>query len=330
MLNAQFRRTARLAVVVCTAAGSLLPVPGHAQSEWPSRPLKIIVPFAPGGSNDNIARMLGSKLAVRLGQPVIIENKGGAGGTIGTDFVAKAPADGYTLLLASTSLTTNAAIGKKLPYDPVKDLQPIGEIAASPFVIVVTNDLKVNTLRELIELARTKPKTLSYGSAGPGGTNHLGTELFASAAKVQLLHVPYKGISLAFTDLMGGTLQMLLPSLASATQHIQGGKMRGLAVTGAQRSPLAPDLPTAAEVGLPGFELEVWFGLLAPAKLPANITKRLNQEMNAVLAMPDIKDVLAREGATPRPGTPEQFGKLIRTELVRWNQLIKERDIQIE
>jgi len=321
----------RRVLLACAAvAGALLPAPGHAQAAWPSKPIKIVVPFAPGGSNDNIARVLGTKLGARLGQPVIIDNKGGAGGTIGTDAVAKAPADGYTLLLGSTSLTTNAAAGKKLPYDPVKDLQPVGEICASPFAIVVANDLKVNNLREFIDLARAKPKSISYGSAGIGGMNHLSTELFASAAKVQLVHVPYKGISLAFTDLMGGNLQMLVPSLASATQQIQSGKMRGLAVTGAQRSPLAPEIPTAAEAGLPGFRLEVWFGLLAPAKTPPEIVKRLNQELNAILALPDVKELLAREGAHPQPGTPEEFAALIRSDLARWGQLIKERNIQIE
>ena len=176
---------------------------------WPNRPIKLIVPFAPGGSNDIIARVLAEKLARRLGQPVVVDNKGGAGGTIGTDAVAKSPPDGYTLLFASTSIITNAATGKKLPYDPVKDLQPIGEVAAAPFVIVVSNELKVTTLREFIGLARAKPKTINYGSAGTGGMNHLTTELFASTAKIELVHVPYKGIAPAFTDLIGGNLQML-------------------------------------------------------------------------------------------------------------------------
>ena len=273
--------------------------------------------------------MLGTKLGARLGQPFVIENKGGGGGTIGTDAVAKAPADGYTLLFTSTSITTNAASGKKLPYDPLKDLAPVGEVAASPFAIVVANDVKANTLKEFIDLARAKPKSINYGSAGVGGMNHLATELFASAAKVQLTHVPYKGISLAFTDLMGGNLQLLLPSLAAATQQIKAGKMRGLAVTGAQRSPLAPDIPTVSEAGLPGFQLEVWFGLMVPAGTPPAVIKRLNEELNAVLAMQDVKDLLAREGASPRPGTPQAFAALIKSEMARWDRLVKEQNIQI-
>ncbi len=233
-------------IAVFSAAVLLSPGAAFAQAAWPSAPIKLIVPFAPGGSNDVIARVLADKLGARLGQTVVIENKGGAGGTIGTDFVAKAPADGYTLLFASTSITTNAASGKKLPYDPVKDLDPIGLVAAGPFAIVVANESKTTTLREFIDAARAKPGTISYGTAGVGGLNHLGTELFASAAKIQLVHVPYKGIGPAFNDLLGGTLQMLLPSMASVTPHIKGGKMRGLAVTSAQRSPTLPDLPTAS------------------------------------------------------------------------------------
>ena len=251
-------RRSMLAAILITGAIALLPAHVCAQTPWPNRPIKLIVPFAPGGSNDIIGRMLAEKLAARLGQPVVVENKGGAGGTIGTDAVAKAAPDGYTLLFASTSIITNAAAGKNLPYDPVKDLQPIGEVGAAPFVIVVSNDLKVTTLREFIALARAKPKSINYGSAGTGGMNHLTTELFASTAKIELVHVPYKGIAHALTDLIGGNLQMIVPTVSSATQYIHSGKMRGLAVTSAQRSPLAPELPTAAEAGLPGFEPEVW------------------------------------------------------------------------
>ena len=322
-------RLALWALLVATAVFSL---PAHvsAQAAWPSRPIKMIVPFAPGGSNDIIARVLADTLSARLGQPVIVENKGGAGGTIGTDFVAKSPPDGHTVLFVSTSIATNAASGKQLPYDLLKDLQPIGEVAAGAFVVVVSNDLKVKTLREFIDLARAKPGSISYGSAGIGGINHLGTELLASEAKIQLVHVPYKGIGPAFTDIMGGNLQMALPTIASAAQHIHAGKMRGLAVTGAQRSPLAPELPTAAESALPGFHLEVWWGIVGPARLPAPVLKRLNEELNAVLALPEVRDVLAREGAEPRPSTPEQFGKLIGSDLARWSKLIKDAHIKVE
>jgi len=312
------------------AMAALVPAIAGAQAAWPTRPIRLVVPFAPGGSNDIIARVLGDKLGARLGQPVIVENKPGAGGTIGTDFVAKSPPDGYTLLFVSTSFTTNAASGKTLPYDLLKDLQPIGQVAAGAFAVVVGNEVPAKTLKEFIELARAKPNEVSYGTAGVGGINHLGTELFASAAKIQLVHVPYKGIGPAFTDLMGGRLQMALPTIASVTAYLQSGKMRGLAVTSAQRSPLAPDLPTVSEAGVPGFELEVWWGIVAPAKMPPALVKRINEELNAVLAAPEVSAVLAKEGATPRPGTPEEFGKLIASDLTRWSKLIKDAKIQVE
>jgi len=323
-------RAALFAAAIVAAAAACLPLEASAQAAWPAHAIKLIVPFAPGGSNDIISRVLASKLGVRLGQSMVVENKPGAGGTIGTDFVAKSPPDGYTLLFVSTSVTTNAASGKTLPYDLLKDLQPIGEVAAGPFVVVVSNDFKATTLREFIDIARAQPNTISYGTAGVGGINHLGTELLASDAKIQLVHVPYKGIGPAFTDLMGGRLQMSLPSLASVTQYIHSGKMRGLAVTGAERSPLAPELPTVSEAGVPGFQLEVWWGLMGPAKMPPAVLKRLNDELNAVLALPEMQEVLAREGATPRPGTPEAFGKLISADLTRWTKLIKDAHIQVE
>ncbi len=312
-------------------AATLATLPAaQAQGTWPAAPIKIVVPFVPGGSNDILSRVLAQKLGARLGQSVIIDNRGGAGGTIGTDFVAKSKPDGYTLLFVSTSITTNAASGKKLPYDLARDLQPIGVLGAGPFVIVVSNALQVKTLKEFIALAKAKPGSINYGTAGVGGINHLGTELFASAAGIQLTHVPYKGIGPAFTDLMAGTLQMSLPTLSSVAAHIHEGKMRGLAITGAQRSQLAPELPTVAEAGVPGFKLEVWWGVLGPARMPPEVLKRLNEELNAVLGQPEVKDSLAREGATPQPGTPEEFGKLIRAEVVRWSALIREKGIVVQ
>lgn len=318
-----------LATIATLATLAALPA-AQAQGNWPAAPIKIIVPFVPGGSNDILSRVLAQKLGTRLGQTVFVENRGGAGGTIGTDFVAKAQPDGYTLLFASTSITTNAASGKKLPYDLVKDLDPIGVLGAGPFVVVVSNALKVNNLKEFIALAKAKPGSINYGTAGIGGINHLGTELLASAAGIQLTHVPYKGIGPVFTDLIGGTLQMSLPTLSSVAGHIHEGKMRGLAITGSQRSQLAPELPTVAEAGLPGFKLEVWWGVLGPAHMPPAVLKRLNEELNAVLVQPEVKESLAREGATPQPGTPEEFGKLIRSEVVRWGALIKEKGIVVQ
>jgi tripartite-type tricarboxylate transporter receptor subunit TctC len=328
LTNGLTRRTLLLAGAAATAAG-WAPL-ARAQGTWPSRPVKLIVPFAPGGSNDILARVIADKMGARIGQPVVVDNKGGASGTIGTDFVAKAAPDGHTLLFASGSITTNAAAGKKLPYDLVNDLEPIGAVAAGPYVIVVSNNLPVTNLREFIELARAKPRTIDYGSAGTGGMNHLGTELFANAAKLQLVHVPYKGIGPAFSDLMGGNLQMALPSLASVIPHLRGGRMRALAITSEQRSPLAPDLPTVSEAGLPGFKFDVWWGLLGPAKMPASVLKRLNEELNAVLGLPEVRELFAREGAATLPTSPDQFRSMVRSEITRWTQLIKDANIVME
>jgi tripartite-type tricarboxylate transporter receptor subunit TctC len=314
--------------LIAAGAASLLATRGGAAEQWPNRTIRLIVPFTPGASNDILARVLTNGLGARLGQSVIVENKSGAGGTIGTEYVAKSPPDGYTLLFASTSITTNAASRESLPYDPIKDLVPIGELGAGPFVVVVSNQLGVNSLQEFLALARAKPKSINYGSAGVGGINHLGTELFAAAAKIQLVHVPYRGMGPAFNDMMAGNLQMGLPTLASVAPHIHSGTMKGLAVTGTQRSPLAPELPTVAEAGVPDFKIEVWWGLLGPAGLPADIVKRLNSDLNAVLELPDVKQSLDREGAVAHPGTPEEFGKLIVDEFARWKELIRDAHIQ--
>jgi len=318
----------RVATVVCLAA--LWPLQALTQAPWPERPIRMIVPFAAGASTDGVARLLASKLAVRLGQPVVVENRGGAGGSIGTDAVVKAAPDGYTLLFASSTVVTTAASGKKLPYDPVKDLTPIGETGSVPFLIVVPPAVSASSLSELISLARAKPGTFSYGTGGVATITHLGTEMFASAARVQLLHVPYKGVGEALPDLLSGRLQLLLPTMAVGLPQIRAGKVRGLAVTSLQRSPLAPEIPTAAESGLPGFEVEAFWGVLGPVRLPAPIVKRLNDEINAVLAMPDVRESLAREGATARSSTPEAFGEKMKTELVRWTRLIKDAHITAE
>ena len=325
-----FQTSLTLRALIAAAACTLLSLQAGAQTQWPTKPIKLIVPFAPGASNDIISRVLGSKLSARLGQTVIIENKGGAGGTIGTDFVAKSVPDGYTLLFVSTSISTNVASGKKLPYDLMKDLEPISEVAISPLAVVVGNNVKATTLRELIDLARAKPKGINYGTAGIGGINHLGTELLASATKIQLTHVPYKGMGPAFTDLMGGNLQMLVPTVASVIQQIKSGNMRALAVTSRQRSPLAPEIPTVSEAGVPGFQLEVWYGLMGPSNLPKYVVQRMRDELKVVLAMPEVQETLAREGATPQLSTPEEFRSLIQSDITRWARLIKDEGIELE
>ncbi len=326
-------RRALLIAGASLAAAALLPQPARAQAGWPNKPIKMIVPFGPGASTDTVARFVAAKLSARLGQQVVVENKVGAGGIIGTTFVASQPADGYTLLFQSSPymtaplLATNA---RKPSYDPVKDLQAVGMVGAAPFMIVVGNDVKANNLRELIDLAKAKPNGISYGSAGVGTFNHLGGELLALMANIKLLHVPYTGFGPAITDFLGGTTQLLVSSLPSALPHVRSGKMRALAVTGVQRTSLMPELPTMAEAGLPGYNLEAWWGVFAPPGLPAPILKRLNDEMNAILATPEALELLARDGATPRPGSPEDFTNAIRAEVPRWSKVIQDARIVSE
>ena len=325
------RRVRIGASAVCIiAAMALTSVSAGAQSPWPSRPVKLVVPFPPGGGSDVIARVVGARLSVRLGQQVVIENRAGAGGALATEAVAKAPADGYTLLFTTTAMATNAASGKKLPFDLAKDLAPVGQIGATPLVIVAPAISPVKTLRQLIDLARAAPHGINYGSSGVGSMSHIGMELLASEAKVRLLHVPYKGTSLAMTDLISGQLHAVLGTFATTGQLIEGGKLRGLAVTGAQRSTFAPNLPSVTEIGLPGAQIDFWWGLMSPARMPPETLRRLNDELNTVLALSETRESLAREAAVPKPGTPDVFGRLMVFEVARWSKLIKDANIRME
>jgi tripartite-type tricarboxylate transporter receptor subunit TctC len=323
------KRRLILAAAALAAAVAWAPA-AFAQQAWPSKPIRLIIPFAAGGGTDPIARAIATKLSARLGQPFVVENKGGAGGTLGTDAVAKAPADGYTLLFASTSITTNVASGKKLSYDLVKDLEPIGQVGASPLLIAVPASAKATTLRDLLDAARAKPRTVTYGSGGIGAISHLGIELLANEAKVQFVHVPYRGIAPASTDLIGGGLEMLMVSPSSATQIGTSGRIRIVAVTTRERSPFLPGLPTVVEAGVPGFQLEFWWGLLGPAGMPPAVVKRLNEELNAVLALPEIRELLGRESAIPTPGKPQDFSRLIASEIHRWSKLVRDANIRME
>ena len=328
-----FRNQARravLAAAAATAVTALLPLAASAQAAWPNRPIKLIVPYAPGGGSDVIGRAIANKLGVRLGQMVIVENKTGAGGSLAFDAAAKAAPDGYTLLFTTTAFATNAAAGRKLPYDTIKDFVPIGQIGATPLLVVVSKDAPYKTLRDLVDVARAKPGNVNYGSSGMGSMSHLGMEFLASEAKVQLMHIPYKGMAPAFTDLMAGSVQATLATFASAAPLIDGGKLRGLAVTGAKRSPFAPNMPTTTEAGLPGFRIDFWWGMHAPAQVPPAIVKRLNEELNVILAQPDTRELLAREAAVPTPGTPDAFGKLVAQEVALWSKLVKDNNIKTD
>ena len=311
----------RRALLMAGASLAALGAPARAQGAWPHKPIRLIVPFGPGASTDTVARFVAAKLATRLGQPVVVENKVGAGGVIGTTYVAAQPADGYTLLFQSSPYMTAPLLKTPAPYDPTRDLQPVGMVGSGPFMLVIGIDVPATNLRDFIALARSKP--LSYGSAGVGTINHLGGELFNHLAGTKLLHVPYTGLGPAIADFLGGRTQMLVASMPAALPHVRGGRMRALAVTGDERSALLPDLPTAAEAGLPGFLVDSWWGVLGPRGMPGPVVQRLNEELNAILATPEASELLSRDGARPRPGSPDDFARVIGVEVPRWRQLIQ-------
>jgi tripartite-type tricarboxylate transporter receptor subunit TctC len=295
-----------------------------AQAAYPDKPIKLIVPFTAGGPTDAMARMVGEHLASALGQPVIVDNRGGAGGTIATEAAASAAPDGYTLFFATTgTMAINPSLYRNFKVNPAKAFEPIGPVASTQNVLVVTPALKVNSLSELLALARQKPGMLTFGSAGNGSSNHISGELLKSVAKVDLAHVPYKGSAQALTDLLGGQISMMFDTVSNQVQYIASGKVKPLGVTGKARSEALPNVPTIAEAGLPGYEVTIWFGLAAPAKTPADVVATLNRQLEQVMARPDVKARLAALGAEPMTGTPQSFASLIEADGAKWGALVK-------
>ena len=299
--------------------------------DYPTRPVTLIVPFPPGGSTTVMARNVADKLSTTLGQQIVVENRGGAGGTIGTRFVAKAAPDGYTILLSYTATMAIApAMNANAGYDPRKDFVPIGMIGAAPNVLVVHPSLPVKSVAELIAYAKAAPAPLQYGSPGVGTVNHLAGEYLASEAGLKLLHVPYKGNGPAMTDLLGGHIPMMFVPIPVALGNVKAGGLRALAITSAKRSSLLPDLPTLAESGVPGFDVALRYGLVAPAGVPAAVVARLNKELNAALASEEVKNRLATEGAEALPGTPEAYGADIEQDEKKWGGLVKKLGLRVE
>jgi len=294
---------------------------------YPDHLIKIVVPTSAGGGNDAMARIVGNKLAERLKQPVIVENKAGGNGAIASEFVAKSAPDGYTLLFGYIATHGINPALSKVPYDPVKDFSPIAMIAEAQEVLVVHPSVKANTVAELIALAKAKPGSISYASAGNGTAPHISGELFKRLAGVDMLHVPYKGSSPALTDTLGGTTQVMFPSLVAANQFIKAGKLRALAVTGSKRSAMFPALPTIAEAGVPGFQITQWYGFFAPAKTPPAIVDRVNRELVAIMKDPDTQKKFADQGADVVTSTPAEFGRFVQSELVKWGKFIADAKI---
>jgi tripartite-type tricarboxylate transporter receptor subunit TctC len=325
----QRSRLRTLAALALTAA-ALAPI-GTAFAQggaWPTKPVRIIVTFPPGGAPDTLARLLAEKWSV-LGQAITVENKPGAGGNIGADMVAKAAGDGHTLVLATVGThAINPALYAKMPYDHVKDFTPISFLASTPNLLVLNKNVPANNVKELIELA--KKDKLFFGSSGSGTSIHLSGELFNTMAGVKMQHVPYKGRAEAIPDLLGGRIQMIFDNMPSALPLVQKGELKALGVTSAKRSPAAPDIPTIAESGLPGFEATSWFALLGSAGIPRDVQMRINAETAKALSMPDVKEKLAKLGLDPNPGTPEALANLIQSETAKWAKVVKESGARIE
>ena len=322
----------RLAYLVATIA---LGCAGAAETAWgqnyPSKSIRIVVPQAPGGGNDTIARMIGQKLTQALKQQVVADNRPGAGGMIAAELVAKAAPDGYTLLLGNVAtLTIIPNIQKKVPYDPLKDFAPVSMIASAPHLLVVHPSLPVNSVKQLIALAKAKPGELNYASNGVGSSTHLATELFKLMTGTKIVHVPYKGLSPALTDLLSGQMQIMFSSAVAMLPHVKSGRLRAIAMTGARRSSSIPDLPTVAEAGVPDYEAGSWYGIVAPAGTARSIIDLLNRETVAATRSQDIVDRLTLEAVTPVGNTPEEFGSYIRVEHARVAKVVKASDAKFE
>ena len=303
----------------------------HAQGQYPVRPIRIIVAYTPAGTTDILARALGQKFTEAWKQPVIVDNRPGANGNIGTEVAAKAPADGYTLLMATAGTHgVNPGLYPKLPYDAVKDFAPISLTALVPNILVVNNALPVKNVQELIAYAKKNPGKLSFGSPGIGSTGHLSAELFKALAGIDMVHVAYKGSAPTLQDLMGGQVQVVIDNIPPYLPHVKAGKIRALAVTPAKRSPAAPELPTMAEAGVKGYDAASWFGLLAPAGTPADIVGQLSEETRRILNMPDVREKLLALGAQPAGSTPEEFARFIDAEIAKWNRVIRSANVTLQ
>ena len=307
---------------------ALAAFPVHAQ--YPGKPLRLIVPFAPGGSTDIFARLIAERAQAPLGQPVVVENKAGAAGNIGANEVAKAAPDGYTLLMATTGvMAINNALYKSMTYDAAKELEPVLFVASITNVLIVPPDFPAKSVAELVALAKKEPGRLSFASSGAGSSTHMSAELFKSMSGTDILHIPYKGSGQALPDLMSGRVSMMFENAPGAVSHIKSGKVRALAVTGLKRASALPELPTIAESGVPGYESLSWSGIAVPAGTPRAVIERLNKDLNAVLAAPEMRAKLTEQGAETMGGPPEAFASHVRAEREKWSRLIREKNIVV-
>jgi tripartite-type tricarboxylate transporter receptor subunit TctC len=325
--------TSRTSTLLFSALMTLGALSAHAQSAvpYPSRPVTVVVPFPPGGGTDVGARLIAQKLSLKWGQPVIVENRGGAAGRVGAELVAKAKPDGYTLLVGNVGTqSVNPALYKKMPYDPDKAFAPIGMIAELPLVMLVTPSLPWKSVKDVVEAAKKDPGKITFASSGAGGAPHLAGEIFQQASGTKMLHVAYKGGGPAALDLMAGHVNIYFGTVLESVGHVKSGKLKGLGVTSATRSPALQELPTIAESGFAGFDTGSWIGMLAPAGTPASIINKISADLREVLALPDTKNTLITQGATPWPMTPEQFAQRIKSDQARYGRIIAENNLSAE
>ena len=315
--------------ILAFAALGLATALAHAQDAWPAHAITLIVPFAPGGGNDFIARFVAERLGTALGQPVIVDNRPGAGGLVGVRAGVTAKPDGYTLTLISNSYTVNPSL-YKLPFDPINDITPVVQIAQGPFVVVANPNLPAKSIADVVALAKAKPGELNYASSGQGSIPHLATELLAGMAGIKLTHVPYRGGGPALTDTIAGRVSLFLSPTSTAIQHVKAGTLRAIAVTTSTRSPVFPDVPTVAESGVPGYDVVLWHGIIGPKGLPAPIVTRLNHEIDTILHLKEAVAVLERDGVAPAGGPPERLQGLIAREIGTWRKVVEQAGIKAE
>lgn len=320
----------RRAAVLALAGACLSPLAAQAQAAYPDKPIRFIVPYPPGGGTDVIARIVQERFQQTLGQPIVIENRGGAAGSLGSDLAAKSAPDGYTVLFTLSSHTINPAIYPKLPFNTVKDFEPVGTVASLPQILVANLQFPANNVAELTAIAKAKPGTLSFASVGNGSPGHLAGELYKLRTGTQLTHVPYRGGGPAVTDVMGGQVPLLWVSIPAAAQFVKTGKLKALAVSTTKRSAAFPDVPTMQEAGVADFEVDSWYAMFVPAKTPKPIIEKLNKALNTVIQQPDIKEKLLAQGSEGVGGTPEALGKTVDAELARWGKLVKDANIKPE
>lgn len=322
------RRRAVLGLA-CSAFWALTSAPALAAAEYPAKPIRMLVGFAAGGTTDLLARLVAKEISADLGQPVVVENKPGAGGSVAADLAARSQPDGYTLIMGAINHAINASLYKNLPYDQLRDLTPVSMVAITPNMLVVPADSPFNSVDDLLRSARSMPGELTFASSGVGTSVHLSGEQFKSMAKLDLVHVPYTGVAPAETDLVAGRVSMMFDSIVTALPLVQAGRLKALAVTSAQRSAVAPDVPTVAEAGLPGFDVSPWYCIFAPAGTPASVVDRLNKAVVAVMARPEVRTHLLKLGADPYTGTPGEADQYVRKEIERWKQVISAADVKV-